>query len=561
MSLRSFFGIPESSHSPHVANDSAGYKILASLPPQVQQTAIDSPGTPGTINPFAIDGLVNFVTGMGTTSDKTTYSKYVPGPPIDRLTADAMFENSWSCKRLVVTPADDMVRKWRKVSWDGMDKGKAEKGLPAILAEEKRVQVKRRVHQCIKWSRLYGGCIGVMMIKGQASAEAMREPLELDRLKKGSLLGILPFDRWRVYGMPPSKAALVQGQANVDASIVAPYLNQSLGDPNFGLPEYYFLADTLVQVHHSRCVRFNGEELPWYEWMRNALWDDSVLRAVKTATKNYDSIVAGAGTMITEANQDVISAEGLWDLLTTDEGTVTAMKRYQLLNAMKGTTRMMILDKDKETYTRNPAQFSGVAQMLSDSRTDLAGAYDMPQTRLFGQSPGGLGSNGSGEQDNWDDHIQAKQSLDLGPQIDAIDQVLARSALGYMPDNFQSEFNPLRQLGEVQASTVRVNKANSDKTWFDMGVASEGLIARERSNDGSFETMEDGDVQMAKELGEARSEKEMDDLLNPPEAVPPGVPAVPGEVVAGAAPKPDEEGKPAAKPSPFAKKPAEGGDA
>jgi phage-related protein (TIGR01555 family) len=518
--------------------------------------AIDSPGTPGTINPFVNDGLVNFVTGMGTTSDKTTYSKYVPGPPIDRLTADAMFENSWACKKLVVRPARDMVRKWRKVKWDGMDKGAAAKGMPAILAEEKRVQLKRRVFQCIKWARLYGGCIGVMMIKGQASAAAMREPLDVERLKKDCLLGILVFDRWRVYGMPPSKVAAIQGQAQVDASIVAPYLNQSLGDPNFGLPEYYFLADTSVQVHHSRCVRFNGEELPWYEWMRNALWDDSVFRSVKAATKNYDSIVAGAGTLITEANQDVVSAEGLWEMLSTPEGTTKLLERYRLMNAMKGTMRMLVLDKDKETYARNPAQFSGLAQMLSDSRADLAGAYDMPLTKLFGQSPGGLGSNGAGEQEDWDDHVSAKQELDLGPQLNQIDQVLVRSALGYMPENFQSDFNPLRQLDEVQASQVRVNKANSDKAWFDMGVASEGLIARERSNDGSFETMEDEDVKMAKELGEARSEKEMEDLLNPPEVVSPVAPAAEGTPVAAeGASKPGKEGELGAK------KPPEGDEA
>ena len=512
MGLLSFFGLNQKSDIP--ANDSAGFKILSTSP---RQTAIDSPGTPGQYNPFlALDGLQNFVTGMGTMADKTTHSRYVPGAMVSRLTADAIFESSWSGKRLVVTPADDMVRKWRKVKWDGMDKGAAEKGLPAIVAEEKRVQLKKRIHQCIKWSRLYGGCIGVMMIKGQANAAAMREPLDVEKFGKGCLLGILVFDRWRVYGMPPDKVPLVQGQTQVDASIVAPYLNQSLGDPNFGLPEFYFLADSAVQVHHSRCVRFNGEELPWYEWMRNALWDDSVYRAVMKAMTNYDSIVAGAGTLITEANQDVVLAEGLWDLLATDKGTAEVLKRYQLLNLMKGTTRLMVLDKDKEAYTRNAAQFSGVAQILADSRTDLAGAYDMPMTRLFGQSPGGLGSNGDGEQQNWDDHIQSKQELDLGPQLEKIDQVLVRSALGYMPENFQSDFRPLRQMNELQSSQVRLNKANADKVWFDMGVATEGLIARERSNDGSFETMEDDDVVMAKELGEARSEKEMEDILNPP---------------------------------------------
>lgn len=521
--------------------DAAGHAILASSPPP-SQVAIDSPGTPGKFDPFATDGLTNFVTGLGTHRDKSTHNRYMPGVFIDRITADAMFGCSWLSRRLVTTIADDMVRKWRKVKWDGMDKGAAAKGLPAITAEEKRVFLRKRIHQGIKWGRMYGGSIVVMMIKGQANAAAMAQPLEVDKLGKGCLLGLLVFDRWRVYGMPPDKVAAVTGQGSVDASIVAPYLNQSLGDPNFGLPEFYFLADSAVRVHHSRCIRFNGEELPWYEWMRNALWDDSVYRNVMPAVQNYDSVIKGGATLITEASQDVISAEGVWDRMGDNEGTAQVTRRYQLLAAMKSMTHMLVLDKDKETYARVPAQFSGIAQMQDKAGVDVSGAFDIPMTRLFGQSPGGLNSTGDSDLQNYDDHITARRELDLAPQIDKIDQVLVRSALGYMPENFQSEFQPLRQLDQVQASQVRKNKADADKIWFDMGVATEGLIARERSNDGSFDTMEEEDVKMAKELGEANYDKELEDIKNPPEpVVPAAFGAKPGDEGAANKGEQDEE--------------------
>ena len=111
--------------------DQDGHAILAFQPP-TPQVAIDSPGVPGKFDPFAaVDGLQNLVTGLGSTRDKSTYNQYVSEIGVDRVTADAIFRSSWLGRRLVTTVADDMVRKWRKIKWDGMDKGKADEGLPA----------------------------------------------------------------------------------------------------------------------------------------------------------------------------------------------------------------------------------------------------------------------------------------------------------------------------------------------------------------------------------------------------------------------------------------------
>jgi phage-related protein (TIGR01555 family) len=459
------------------------------------------PGAPGVFN--ANDALTNLVTGMGTWRDKTTHSKYMPELGIDRMTADAIFGSSWIAKRVVTTIADDMCRKWRTVMWDGSND---EDGIFDINKEERRVKVRKRVHSALKWSRHYGGSIVVMMVRGQE--RNLEEPLDVERIRKGDLLSLLVYDRWRVYGMPPDKT----GVSN--PSLLVPYLNQQLDDPNFGLPEYYYLADSSKRIHHSRCVRFDGEELPWSEWTRNAMWHDSVYKSIMTAVKGYGSLFAGCLSLVSEASLDVLMAEGLVERLADDQGTDEVRKRYQLLAMMKSVVHMVVIDKDRESFDRKPATFTGLKDLLDRFASDVAGAADIPLTRLFGQSPGGLGSNGDGEQGNYDAHIAAKQESDLSPQMEQIDQVVVRSALGYMPDDYRSEWNPLREMSEEDLADIQLKNAQRDKIYWDMGCLAEGAIARELRANGTYPNLTKDDVDLAEGLSKA-GEGESGDERNP----------------------------------------------
>ena len=150
----------------------------------LDDTPLVGPGRDGVAN----DGLQNFVTGMGTRGDKSTHSHYTVPPMMTRIEADAIYRTSWLGQRLVCTPADDMCRKWRTFKWDGMDKGKTSKvGKPAVLAEEKRVQMRSRCHEGIMWSREYGGAIIAMITKDAVRsgkpAEELKKPLDIEGIK------------------------------------------------------------------------------------------------------------------------------------------------------------------------------------------------------------------------------------------------------------------------------------------------------------------------------------------------------------------------------------------
>lgn len=489
---------------------------------QPQQIAADAKPA-SMLNRTGVDGLTNFVSGMGTLNDPAQYDKYLPESNLDRVTADAIFRSSWLGKRVVTTIADDMVREWRTVMWDG---SQDEDGVFDITREEERMQVPKRVHSAIKWARHYGGAIIVMLIKGQTSREAMAEPLEVEKVKKGDLLNLVVYDRWRVYGTPPDK----RDYSNQD--LVVPYLNQDMSDPNFGLPGMYYLADTSTSAHHSRVIRFDGEELPWTEWMRNAMWHDSVYKSLYRALKSYDSLMLGCSQIVRKASVEVFSASGLADLLSTDGGTDKAKLRYQLLAMMMSMYGVVAIDKDQESFDRKPATFAGLRDLADRFAVDVAGAADVPMTRLFGQSPGGLNATGESDLQNYDNHIAARQRSNLSPQMYALDQVLVRSALGHMPDDYRIQWNPLRQMSAKDKAEIEKMNAERDAAYIDRDVVTPKAAARELRAAGTYPNLTQEDVDEAEDVGE--------------EITPPGfVPMLPGAKVPPVAPtKAGEEQEP-----------------
>jgi hypothetical protein len=458
-------------------------------------TPSDPRGRPGV---FAFDGIENLITGMGTSADKSYHTTYQPEVGVDRVTCDAIFRSSWLARRVVTSIADDMCRKWRTVMWDGSSD---DDGIFDIQREEQRVALPKNVHSAIKWARHYGGAIVVMIVKGQDNLE---EPLNVDRVKKGDLLSLVVYDRWRLYGAPPDK---FMGN---NPHLLVPYLNQQLGDPNFGLPEFYYLADTSMRIHHTRCVRFDGEELPWTDWMRNAMWHDSVYKSLLVAIKNYDSLIAACGALAQEASVDVLSADQLADNLADDKGRESISARYQLLSMMKSVHHMIVIDKEREAYDRKPVTFGGLRDLLDRFAQDVAGAADVPLTRLFGMAPGGLNSTGEGDQKNYDDHISAKQVSMVSPQLYKLDQVMVRSALGYMPDDYRSTWNPLRQMSDAEKAEIDSKRATRDKTYLESGVLTEGAVARELRASGTYPNMTQDDVDLAEGLSAPVDTDEME---------------------------------------------------
>lgn len=490
-----WFGRSRSTPALQVAIQDAAKQIEAQVPMQT-----------------VADGLTNVIAGLGTSRDKRFYSNYSPVTPLQQQDLEAMYTGAWLPGKIVDAVTEDMTREWIKLSWDGYDED--EGGVKAVSVAESKLGVRPQFSDGVRWGRLHGGAGTLMRFKNDGSV--LGEPLDLERIKKGDLIALNTFDRWYL--------TAEGGQ-----------MSETPG-PGFGMPQFYNLtglagAGSLSHIHASRIIRFNGAKTPYRAWLQNGFWDHSVLQKVVDAIKNYDSSTAGVASMVFEASVDILKAQGLTQLLATNGGEAKVTARLLAAVIMKSINRVWVIDKDKEEYGQKTITFAGIKDVLMGMMNDVSGATGIPLTRLFGQSPAGMNATGESDQDNYYDLIRAAQNDNLRPQLEYAYEIIMRSTLGRMPENFAIEFASLWQESDKETADTNKVKADTRKVYWDMGALNEGAIARELKADGSMKTMEDDDVKLAEELA-----KQPDPVPVVPGALPPkGAPAAPAK---GAPPAP-----------------------
>lgn len=421
------------------------------------------------------DGLENVVAGLGTDRDKRSYSVWADPLILTRQELENMYRGSWLAKKIVNAVADDMTREWLHVTFDGEELG------TTIEQAEKRFALKRKTNEALKWSRLYGGAVIIIGTRDRNLAK----PLDVKNVRKGDLRYLHVVDRWR---LSPAGS-----------------LNRDLESPNFGMPDSYVLAESTVQVHHTRVLRFNGEKLPYFAWLRNAMWDDSVLQHVMDSLMNCDTTTQAIATMMFESNVDVVKSEGLADVLARKDGEAVLTKRFQVAALLKSFNRMLLLD-GTESYEKKQNSFANLDKVIQQFMIDVSGAADIPMTRLFGTSATGMNATGDNDVRNYYDMVSAKQEAELRPQLEYLYEVLVRSELGHMPEDFRFDFNPLWQLSETEQATVEKTRAERDQVYLNAGVVTEALVARELRERGTYRNMTDDDIELVEELSKPMDE-------------------------------------------------------
>jgi phage-related protein (TIGR01555 family) len=445
------------------------------------------------------DGLENVVAGLGTSRDKMSYSVYTPPRTLGRQELENMFRTSWLAKRIVNAVAEDMTREWRTVYFDAKDNDQQ----LAIERLEARLGLRDKVKEAIMWSRLYGGSLIIIGTKD----EDMSQPLNINTVGQDGLEWLQVVDRHRV---SPSST-----------------ITTDLASPNFGLPDHYMLAESSVRVHHTRCLRFNGQKLPYFAWLQNAMWDDSELQHVLDSLTSCDTTTRGIATMVFEANVDVIKVDDLNELIGQKGGEAKVIKRFQTAAMLKSFNRTLLLSGGEE-YDKKSNTFSNLDKILLTFMQDVCGAADIPMTRLFGQSAGGMNATGDGEIRNYYDMLKARQGSTLAPQLEYLDQILVRSALGNMPDDYRSEFNSLWQQSDKEVADTELARAQRDQIYLQNGVVPGEAVARDLKENNTYKNLTDEHIDSVAELDQPMDETGQVGKI-PGTAAEPG--AVPGEPV------------------------------
>lgn len=430
------------------------------------------------------DSFQNFSMKYGIGTDNpTTTSNYGFNPITrNRTLLEWMHRGSWLAGMAIDIRADDMTRA-------GMDMhGEVDpKDVESINTAITQLGIWNAIRDTIKWARLYGGAIAVLLVDGQA----MHTPLRPDRIGKDQFRGLLVLDRWMV---EPSMERLVTEYG-----------------PSMGLPEFYNVtadapALTRMKIHYTRCMRLDGVRLPYYQRLTENLWGISVLERLYDRLVAFDSATTGAAQMVYKAYLRNISIKGLRDAVATGGRAYGGVLKYmEVIARWQGTEGLTVLDSDDKFAEGGASRsFAGLSDALTHFGQQLAGAMQTPMSRLFGTSPGGLNAKGDNEMKMYYDGIAQDQDSQLLVPCTTIWRMIGQSIGIKLPPTFGLKPRPLWQLTDEEKAGI------ASKTGKTVGDAeSTGIISKQTAlmelrqqsrSTGVFTTITDEDIEAAEDV-------------------------------------------------------------
>jgi hypothetical protein len=430
------------------------------------------------------------------------------------------YRENWIAKRIIDMPCEDMTRAWYK-----LNTSLPEAALHDLYRLEARHSVKQEITNAVRWARLYGGSIALIVLRGEENR--LDQPIDYDLLLPNCFQGLLVLDR--AQGIEPSLE-----------------LVSDLDDPDFGLPMYYtveletgagnsefrtvrnsefriqnselnladgensgmvwngtsrstvrpldYARDNMewnardsipgngptycrVKIHHSRVLRFIGRELPYMETVAENYWGASELEHIWDELQKRSATSANIAQLVFQANITTLKMGDLGEHLAYGSTDMQNKVMDTLFNENRLRTsygiQLMSADDSLETHAFS---FSGLSDVYESFMMDMAGAAEIPATKLFGRSPQGMNSTGEADLRNYYDMIAQMQERCLRPALEKLLPIMAISCWAYVPRDLEIIFQPVMTTSPAERAEL-VQKMTSDV----IEAFKAGLISQEQA--------------------------------------------------------------------------------
>lgn len=433
----------------------------------------------GAVRPHREDGYVNLLNKYGTKQDNSEAYKFEREPVIPDMQLTGLYEGNGLFSKIIDTPAEEALKR-------GFDLNLKSDELNAFVEDAlDDLEWEEKAATAIKWARLYGGALIVMLID---DGRGLEEPVDWEHIRS--------IDELRVYErsiVQPDYASLYQQD----------YGGKGVGNrvSKFGQPEYYYVSGIYgsFKVHESRCLVFRNGVLP--EQTSNAtylFWGMPeyvrIRRALReTVTAHTDSV-----KLLERSVQAIYSMKGLASLLTTDDGENQVLKRLQLVDTSRGLLNSIAIDSEGEQYDFKTFQFSGVKDVIDATCNMLSALTNIPQTILFGRSPAGMNATGDSDFESYYNFVEKIQRLMLKRNLRTLLDVVFRAGIASgdvaeEPD-YKLEFKPLWSLSDTEQAAVdqtkaqtALVKAQTAQAYVDMQALDPTEVRRRLASDEEFD--------------------------------------------------------------------------
>ena len=339
------------------------------------------------------------------------------------------FTNSGLIQRFIMQPILDGLRGGLTITSKQLDEDEI-KQLNKVYERKARDVIKNTM----VWNKLYGGA-GVIINVG----EEYKTPLDISKIPQGADIEFYDADLWELnYKFSVFNVNQIEEGQNEDWNGGVWY-------------DYY-----QIPLHKSRVLRVENRRAPALLRRNLRGWGMSELEFVLPQINMYEKLERVIFELIDEAKIDIYKFTG-FNVALASQSENQVVEKIREVQYNKNFQNGIIVDKEDD-YMNKQLSFSGLADLLSEMRIDLASVLNMPVSKLFGTGSSGF-SSGEDDIETYNCMIESSVRGELRPLIKKVLQILCQVEFGFIPDDLDFEFKSLRILGEEAQQNV-------SNAWF-----------------------------------------------------------------------------------------------
>lgn len=393
---------------------------------------------------FRVDGYTNMLNKYGTKQDNSEAYRFQSEEMVSDLELMNLYEGNGLFTKIIDRPSEEAIKHGFDIDY-GDDKTSE-----YVESKMDALQVEDHFATAEKWARLFGGAIIVMLVD---DGRGLEEPLDWNSVRSVEELRV--FERSIVQ---PDYTSLYSFDFDITEK------NRPIGQS-----EYYdvFSQYGTFRVHYTRCLVFRNGRLP--EHTTNAIyrhWGIPEYVKIKRALRETITSHTDGVKLLERCVQAIYKMKNLANLLTTDKGEDTVIRRMQVIDMARGILNSLAIDAEGEDYDFKTLQMSGVKDILDATCNMLSAVTDIPQTILFGRSPAGENSTGENDMENYYSMVEKIQKMNMKSNgRTLIDLILiegkSKGEIDEIP-RYKMKFTALRSMTEEQKANVDNVNANTD---------------------------------------------------------------------------------------------------
>lgn len=369
---------------------------------------------------------------------------FAPQKRIDDGALIALYEGNGLFAKIIDTPAEEATRRSPTL--------RGNKCTAAFVADELgRLEWDEQALTAVRWARLFGGAIAVMLVDDGGRLE---DPLRVEHVKSVADL--------RIFSRSQIETELVDDQ-----------------------PEYFHIASMYggFTAHASRRLTFRNDRAP--ELSENTvfhLWGIPEFYRVNEAVQRAALASSQTVKMLDLCGQAVYKAHGISAALATEDGEQQIMRRLQVLDMARRMLNTVVIDAEGESYDFLALELAGRGEIAEIALRYLAAVSRIPPEILYNyRSPHWWRKSSPAATENNYNAVEGIQHRMLRGNVQRLVSLILRAgkAAGEIPQipTVNIAFPPLWSESAVEKATAaqsraaaQLDRAKAIQTYMETGA-------------------------------------------------------------------------------------------